>query len=66
MALRIHLLQNGLTDGGKFPSEGEPAVGVIPEREAVFRPAFPFYMPQGEIRVHDPDGYCILVGLLER
>jgi hypothetical protein len=22
----------------------------------------PFYMPQGEFRIDDPDGYCLLVG----
>ena len=25
---------------------------------------YPFYMPAGEIRVHDPDGYVVLVGQL--
>jgi len=23
---------------------------------------YPDYMPKGEIRVEDPDGYCLLVG----
>lgn len=23
---------------------------------------FPEYMPKGEIRVDDPDGYCLLIG----
>ena len=72
MALRMHLLKSGLIDGGRFPSEpvpGDDSVAVNPlasSRKAVFRPTFPFYMPQGEIRVHDPDGYCILVGQLEQ
>lgn len=25
----------------------------------------PFYMEKGEMRVHDPDGYCLLVGQTE-
>jgi hypothetical protein len=24
--------------------------------------SYPFYMPKGEIRVDDPDGYCLLIG----
>jgi hypothetical protein len=24
----------------------------------------PFYMPNGEIRITDPDGYCLLIGQL--
>lgn len=68
MALRMHLLKNGLVDGGKPPGEYDPAdvPALAQEHEAVFRPIFPFYMPQGEIRIHDPDGYCILVGQLDR
>jgi len=23
---------------------------------------YPFYMPEGEFRIDDPDGYCLLVG----
>jgi uncharacterized glyoxalase superfamily protein PhnB len=25
----------------------------------------PFYMPDGEIRIADPDGYCLLIGQLK-
>lgn len=25
----------------------------------------PFYMPNGEIRITDPDGYCLLIGQLQ-
>lgn len=61
------LLKCGLADGGKLSSESEPVERgtPIPERNAVFRPTFPFYMTAGEVRIHDPDGYCILVGQLE-
>ena len=23
---------------------------------------YPFYMPKGEFRTHDPDGYCLMIG----
>jgi hypothetical protein len=63
--LRNHLLASGLPDAGPAPSEwtrgAEPS---IPEGEAVFRITSPFYMPSGELRVHDPDGYCLLIGQL--
>ncbi len=68
MALRMHLLSKGLADGGKPPGEfakDEP-LGPMPQTNAVFRPTFPFFMPEGEIRVHDLDGYCILIGQLEK
>lgn len=29
---------------------------------AVSEISFPFYMPEGEIRVADPDGYVLLIG----
>ncbi len=68
MALRMHLLKNGLADGGKPPGECKPGEhpAVPYANEMVFRPTFPFYMSDGEVRVHDPDGYCILVGQLEK
>jgi hypothetical protein len=28
----------------------------------VSRITYPDYMPKGEIRVEDPDGYCLLIG----
>jgi len=64
--LRTHLLKHGLADGGLPPSERDAIAGAqcLTDRPTVFTPTFPFYMPAGEIRVHDPDGYCILVGQL--
>lgn len=59
-ALRAHLLATGVTDGGRFFPPHNPA----PARAAVFDIARPFYMPAGELRIHDLDGYCILVGQL--
>ncbi|MFM9957432.1 MAG: VOC family protein [Phycisphaerales bacterium] len=60
-ALRQHLLTHGVSDGGPFCGQPGPNHG----RAVVFEVARPFYMPAGELRVADPDGYCILVGQLE-
>ncbi len=59
-ALRAHLLSAGLHDGGVYCGQAGPNNG----RRVVFEVAQPHYMPDGEIRVADPDGYCILVGQL--
>ncbi|MEQ1902876.1 MAG: hypothetical protein ABL888_01660 [Pirellulaceae bacterium] len=60
--LRRHLLTKGLLDGGPPPGEGRPI--QLPERNVAFDLRYPFYMPAGELRVHDLDGYCLLVGQL--
>ncbi|MFO0977788.1 MAG: hypothetical protein U0996_15400 [Planctomycetaceae bacterium] len=61
--LRNHLLQNGLEDAGEPPGEdnADKFAGAV-RRSVVFDIVRRFYMPQGELRIHDPDGYCILVG----
>jgi catechol 2,3-dioxygenase-like lactoylglutathione lyase family enzyme len=59
-ALREHLLSRGLADGGAYCGQPGPNGG----RNVVFAMAHPNYMPAGEIRVADPDGYCLLVGQL--
>ncbi len=59
-ALRTHLLERGLHDGGEFCGAAGPNNG----RRVVFAVSHPHYMPAGEVRVSDPDGYCILVGQL--
>lgn len=59
--LRTHLLAHGLADGGRFTGAGrEPGVRT----RVVFTRTTPMYMPNGEIRVHDPDGYCVLIGAM--
>lgn len=58
--LREHLLQNGIDDGGLPDFEGGRAVPVL--APAVFTVVPRFFMPAGELRIHDPDGYVILVG----
>jgi catechol 2,3-dioxygenase-like lactoylglutathione lyase family enzyme len=65
--LREHLLARGLADGGLPPGEHREGKELppVPPGVAVFEPVRPFYMPAGEIRIHDPDGYVILVGQLE-
>ena len=57
--LRRHLLGKGLRDGGAYHG-GE---GHGPR--VAFEVAHPNYMRAGEMRLTDPDGYCILVGQLE-
>lgn len=57
-ALRTHLLASGLADGGAY--RGQP----LPLSRVAFEITHPPYMPEGEFRVMDPDGYCILVGQL--
>ena len=59
-ALRGHLLECGLADGGAYCGQAGPDNG----RRVVFDVAKPHYMPNGEIRVADPDGYCLLIGQL--
>ncbi len=57
-AMRAHLLACGVTDGGAF--RGGPAQSAhVP---TVFQVTHPHHMPAGELRVHDPDGYCLLIG----
>lgn len=56
--LRRHLLDRGLRDGGVYQGRRMPDDGP----RSVFEVAHPDYMPAGEIRIADPDGYVILVG----
>ena len=60
-AFREYLVSSGLEDGGAFEGEG---TDDFPRCGKVFAVTNPFYMPAGEIRVHDPDGYVLLVGQL--
>ena len=57
-AMRAHLLASGISDGGKFFGGPGPNGG----RSVVFETTYPDYMPKGELRVADPDGYCLLIG----
>lgn len=59
-ALRAHLLRAGVQDGGAL--RGVCAAAF--ERRALFALTHPDYMPAGELRLHDPDGYVILIGQL--
>jgi hypothetical protein len=53
------MLESGLVDGGAYiGDDGRP-----PDRSGVvFEVAQPHWMPMGEVRVHDPDGFVLLVG----
>lgn len=60
-AVRDHLMASGVRDSGAFGA-GESVVGA---REGeLFDISRPHYMPAGELRVHDPDGYVLLIGQL--
>lgn len=62
-ALRQHLLQQRLEDGGIPPGFRKlGSEGYMPERNAVYAICHPFYMPEGELRVQDLDGYTLLIG----
>jgi hypothetical protein len=60
-ALRQDLLDKGVADGGVFRGQAGTGDGC----RVVFAVSHPDYMRAGEVRVSDPDGYCILVGQLE-
>lgn len=62
--LRRHLLAMGIADGGRPPSECSPEENTrhMHPMPCVFNATYPPYMPEGEVRIHDPDGYCVLVG----
>lgn len=57
--LREALFSAGLADASASANAGKPGARVFPITH-------PDYMPAGEMRVHDPDGYVILVGQLRR
>ncbi|MFY9345314.1 MAG: VOC family protein [Planctomycetota bacterium] len=65
-ALRSHLLGLGCGDAGPPPDQPGATVGnlPVPPTNVVFQIVPRFYMPRGELRVHDPDGYCLLIGQL--
>lgn len=60
-ALREHVLARGLHDGGAYRGRA----GSNDGRRVAFAVSHPEYMKNGELRIADPDGYCILVGQLE-
>lgn len=67
VALRRHLLDAGLPDGGLY--HGQPLIRACTTTDesdyrTVFEVSRPHYMPVGEVRVHDPDGYVLLIGQL--
>ncbi|AMV32047.1 hypothetical protein VN12_07985 [Pirellula sp. SH-Sr6A] len=63
--LRQALLEKGLEDGGLPPGWRKAgSEGHMPERNAVYSISYPFYMPAGELRVQDLDGYTLLIGQL--
>jgi len=57
VALRTHLLESGAREGNDAHDHREAE-----EKGVVFPITHPPHMPAGELRVHDPDGYCLLIG----
>jgi predicted lactoylglutathione lyase len=62
-ALRTRLLSLGVTNAGPFT--GTPLHATSNNgRSVLYEITHPHYMPAGELRVHDPDGYVLLIGQL--
>lgn len=61
-ALREHLIANGIPSSGPYKGDHEDA---FPPQGRVYGILHPGHMPEGELRLHDPDGYVILVGQLD-
>jgi catechol 2,3-dioxygenase-like lactoylglutathione lyase family enzyme len=57
--LREKLLAEGLAEGEAYKGGNPPGSGG---RRLVYRITHPHYMPKGELRIADPDGYVLLVG----
>ncbi len=57
-AIRDRLIEFGAESGSAYRG------GAFPKhpKGMVFEVSRPDYMPGGEIRVHDPDGYVVLIG----
>jgi uncharacterized glyoxalase superfamily protein PhnB len=57
-AIRDRLLQSGAEDGSVYRGGtfANHPMGMV------FDVAHPSHMPDGEVRVHDPDGYVVLIG----
>lgn len=64
--LRRHLLVSGVQDAGEYdpesPAQRSALWGTASAAGLVSTIRRPFYMPEGEMRVEDPDGYTLLVG----
>ncbi len=64
LALRSHLLGKGIPNAGRVPGarkSGDQDT-PIPPGPSLFDLVYPPYMNEGELRVHDPDDYVILIG----
>lgn len=58
-SLRSSLLAAGVADGGPYRGETQDD---FPRSGKLFDITYPDYMPEGEMRLHDPDGYVLLIG----
>ena len=59
VGLREYLVASGLRDGGSYA--GDTGIDEFPASGVVFDIRHPDYLPKGEMRVHDPDGYVVLI-----
>jgi catechol 2,3-dioxygenase-like lactoylglutathione lyase family enzyme len=62
-AVRQQLLSQGLRDGGRYA--GVPLDRAATDHTTVFEVTTPGWLPAGELRLHDPDGYSVMVGQLK-
>lgn len=62
-SLRAHLLAASLRDGGRYA--GVPLDRAASDHTTVFQVTSPGWLPAGEMRLHDPDGYTVMVGQLK-
>jgi catechol 2,3-dioxygenase-like lactoylglutathione lyase family enzyme len=62
-AMREHLLKQGVPDGGRY--SGTPMDPKVSDHSKAFEVTSPNWLPAGELRLHDPDGYVVMVGQLK-
>jgi catechol 2,3-dioxygenase-like lactoylglutathione lyase family enzyme len=63
--LRGSLLESGLRDGGEYTGDTSAGADAYPPSGVVFTIKHPPYLPTGEMRVHDPDGYVLQIARLD-
>lgn len=59
------LRARGVPSLGRFMECAVGQAAGIHDYRAVYDVTQPHYMPAGELRVHDPDGYVVLIGQLQ-
>lgn len=63
--LKNHLSASNIPSGGAYSGNaGQTPWGTDGGKQVMFDITHPPYMPAGEFRLHDPDGYVLLIGQL--